>query len=140
MLKIKILGVGKTKEPWLENAIAIYLQRLKNQVQIEFVFVKDDLQLTAALAKEPAIVCLDSTGKLMTSEQFSSFTMKKLEEGGSRLTFVIGGAEGLPLEIKNIYPLISLSKLTFTHQMIRLMLIEQIYRAFEIIKGSPYHK
>ena len=65
---------------------------------------------------------------------------QQLEKGGARITFAIGGAEGFSEEVKKSYPLISLSPLTFTHQMTRLILIEQIYRATEILKGSKYHK
>ena len=79
---------------------------------------------------------------MCTSERFSEEMYKWLEEGGSRLTFVIGGAEGLPDEIKSNYGnrMLSLSTLTFTHQFARILLMEQIYRASEIKKGSGYHK
>lgn len=140
MYKLRILSVGKTKEDWLEIAIAEYLKRLQSSTVIEFVFVKNDEQLEALVEKEEAVVCLDSTGQMMTSEKFSSFLIKQLETNGSRLAFVIGGAEGLPPNLKKKYPLISFSPMTFTHQIIRLILVEQIYRAIEIDKGSRYHK
>ncbi|MBS4168886.1 23S rRNA (pseudouridine(1915)-N(3))-methyltransferase RlmH [Parachlamydia sp. AcF125] len=140
MLKIKILSVGKTKETWLNTAIEEYQKRLQGQVEMEWVWAKDDPQLMALVSREPLVVCLDPQGKMLSSEQFSSFLMRKLEEGGSRLTFVIGGAEGLPLFLKQNKEAISLSLLTFTHQIARVVLIEQIYRALEIAKGSRYHK
>ncbi len=81
MHKIKILTVGKTKEPWLEDAIAEYLKRLQKDVKIEFVLAKNNQQLISAVNKESLILCLDSSGEMMTSEGFSSFIMNKLEEG-----------------------------------------------------------
>lgn len=140
MIKLRIYSVGKTKEEWLELAIAEYLKRLTNQVSIEFVWSKNDQQLIDSVEKEEAVLCLDSKGHMMDSEKFSSFLMKEIEASGSRLAFVIGGPDGLPTALKKKYPLLSLSPMTFTHQIIRLILIEQIYRAFEIHKGSRYHK
>lgn len=139
MLKLKLISVGKTKEEWLDAAIDEYTKRLKPVMAIEFLWVKNDEQLIAAVEKESGVVCLDAAGKQMTSEQFASFIGKSFEDNGSRLTLVIGGAEGLPPKLKN-YPLISLSLMTMTHQIVRLVLMEQMYRAFEILKGSKYHK
>lgn len=140
MYRLRLYSINKTKESWLEEAIAEYLKRLQNQLSIEFIWCKSDEQLVALATKETAVICLDAQGQLFDSVQFSSFLMKKFEDGGARLAMVIGGAEGLPLSLKNTYPCISLSRLTFTHQVARLILIEQIYRAFEIAKGSQYHK
>lgn len=139
MHKIKILTVGKTKEDWLEDAMSEYLKRLKPVADIEFHMAKNDQQLQNWAEKENILVCLDAAGALMDSEGFSHFLLDHLQKGGSRLSFVIGGPEGLPECLKK-FPLISLSPMTFTHQMARLILIEQIYRAFEIAKGSQYHK
>ncbi|CDR33921.1 23S rRNA (pseudouridine(1915)-N(3))-methyltransferase RlmH [Criblamydia sequanensis] len=140
MLKIKILSIGKTKETWLEEALSLYFKRLESQVIIETEWLKNDDLLEKAVLKEKFAIALDSTGPSMKSEEFASFLKKGFEEGGSRIAFVIGGATGLPLCIKNKYPLLSLSSLTLTHQMVRLLLVEQIYRSFEIWKGSGYHK
>lgn len=140
MYRIRILSVGKTKEEWLEAAIAEYLKRLQQVATITFVWAKNDAQLLALAEKEENLICLDASGRMMDSVQFSSFLTKELEMRGARLTFVIGGAEGLPPSLKKEHPLISLSPMTFTHQMVRLLLIEQIYRAIEIDKGSHYHK
>ena len=140
MIKIKILSVGKTKETWLTDAIDEYLKRLTPVATIEFVWAKNDEQLISFIEQESDIVCLDAQGSLMTSEEFAGFLIKQLESHGSRLTLVIGGSDGLPGNIKAKYPLISLSRMTFTHQITRLVLIEQIYRAFEIWRGSKYHK
>jgi 23S rRNA (pseudouridine1915-N3)-methyltransferase len=140
MLKLKILSVGKTKEKWLEEAFQEYKKRLQPYLQIEICWAKDSEQLSEWCEKEPRLIALDPQGMLQTSEEFSAYLYHQWEKFGARLAIVIGGAEGLPKEIKNSYPLISLSKLTFTHQLTRLVLIEQVYRAIEINRGSPYHK
>lgn len=139
MLKIKILSIGKTKEKWLEDAINEYLKRLSPILSIEFLLFKTNAQLEFQAAKEHNLICLDIHGKMLNSEDFSQFLMESLELGGSRLTFVIGGAEGLPESLKK-HKLLSFSKMTFTHQICRLILVEQIYRALELQKGSKYHK
>ncbi len=139
MYKIRILSVGKTKESWLDEGVNEYLKRLKPIAQFEFIWTKTEEQLLDLSLKESNIICLDPAGPQFTSEQFSQFLISQLEEYGSRLSFIIGGPDGLSPLLKK-YPLISLSPMTFTHQMTRLLLIEQIYRGFEIAKGSRYHK
>lgn len=140
MYKLRIYSVGKTKEEWLESALAEYLKRLQQTAPIEFILAKNDEQLVSSVEKEEAVICLDPAGQMMDSEKFSSFLIKQLEANGSRLAFVIGGPEGLPVALKKKHPLLSFSPMTFTHQIIRLILVEQIYRAIEIDKGSRYHK
>lgn len=140
MYKLRILTIGKTKETWLEKALDEYTKRLSKILSIEFVWAKNNEHLLLLASKEPRLICLDSSGKMMESKTFSTFIIKKFEEGGSRLAIVIGGAEGLPMPLKEHHVLISLSPMTFTHQLVRLILIEQMYRAFEIDKGTQYHK
>ncbi|MBY0529476.1 MAG: 23S rRNA (pseudouridine(1915)-N(3))-methyltransferase RlmH [Rhabdochlamydiaceae bacterium] len=141
MYKIKIVTVGKTKETGLSEAIEEYTSRLKTSMTFEWIFVKDDEKLKQFLDKEASYLCLDPNGTLLTSEAFSIYIVNSLKELGSRLTLVIGGSDGIPFEIKaKARKLISLSPLTFTHQLTRLILIEQLYRALEIEKGSAYHK
>lgn len=140
MLKLKILSIGKTKEKWLDEAFNEYSKRLKPVLQIDCLWAKDNAQLIDWTTKEPGCIALDPGGSLFTSEEFSKFIAQQWEKEGARLTVVIGGADGLPPEIKKRAQLISLSPLTFTHQITRLILIEQIYRAIEIQKGSRYHK
>lgn len=139
MLKLTILSIGKTKEKWLEEACGEYFKRLKSSVLITYLWARNDAQLIEWAQKEGHYFCLDPAGSLLSSEEFADFLMHSWEKGGSKLAIVIGGAEGLPKELKQ-GPLISLSRLTFTHQITRLVLIEQIYRALEIQKGSRYHK
>lgn len=140
MITFTILSIGKTKECWLTLALEEYAKRLKGAATIETRFVKDNAQLQKALAKDARVIALDPQGALMDSARFSNYLMKQVEEAGARLTFVIGGPDGLPREVKEQCPLISLSPMTFTHQMTRLILTEQIYRAFEIARGSAYHR
>jgi 23S rRNA (pseudouridine1915-N3)-methyltransferase len=141
MYKIKVISVGKTKEAWLKDAIEEYVQRLKGIATIEWILTKTTEHLNENLKKESSFICLDLGGKALTSEEFSTFLIDELFKHGSRLTFVIGGAEGIPKEITaKAAGLLSFSRLTFTHQIVRLLLIEQIYRGFEIEKGSGYHK
>jgi 23S rRNA (pseudouridine1915-N3)-methyltransferase len=141
MIKIRVLTVGKVKESWLDEALEEYTQRLKPVLSLEWILLKTDEQLSQNIQKEPHYICLDPQGKAFSSEQFSKYLLKEIEQQGARLSFVIGGAEGLnPVIKKKAGGLISLSPLTFTHQLTRLILLEQLYRAFEIEKGSPYHK
>lgn len=140
MLKLKIISIGKTKEEWLHEAIEEYVKRLSPLLKIEFTWAKNNNHLMELLADEPVVICLDAAGKMFNSEQFSEYLHKQFVKAKSRLVMAIGGAEGLPEEIKNAFPCISLSPMTMTHQIVRLVLVEQIYRAFEIAKGTKYHK
>ncbi|MBX7066008.1 MAG: 23S rRNA (pseudouridine(1915)-N(3))-methyltransferase RlmH [Parachlamydiales bacterium] len=136
MVKVKVFSIGKSKEEWLNLALAEYEKRLTHKMSIDWIFVKDDNALIEAAGKEPCIA-LDPHGELLSSEILS----EKIGKWGSKLTFIIGGADGIPETIlKNARFIWSLSPLTFTHQMTRLILIEQLYRATEIEKGSSYHR
>lgn len=137
-MKIAILTVGKSKEVWIEEGFADYQMRLP--FPLSLVLAKDDAQLITLAKKERLSVGLDPGGKVLSSPEFADKLYQWLEQGGARLTFVIGGPDGLPEELKRTLPLISLSAMTFTHQMARLILAEQIYRAAEIRRGSPYHR
>lgn len=141
MIKIKIYSVGKTKEDWLQNALNLYEARLKSSLSFEWILAKTDEQLKQFLEKEPNFICLDPNGKQYSSDEFSVFLIKSILKARSRLSFIIGGAEGIPISVKTqATALLSLSQMTFTHQITRLILVEQIYRAFEIEKRSAYHK
>lgn len=133
MLRIKIIYIGKTKESWLQDALAEYEKRVSSDITLEWLLVKNDKELEAVLGKEPTYTTLDPTGASYTSEAFSTFLHSKTPH-----TFVIGGPEGIPHHLKRNS--LSFSTMTFTHQMIRLLLLEQIYRAVQIHKNSPYHK
>ena len=136
MFKVKVLTIGKCKEKWLSEALAEYEKRLQGKLAIEWRLAKDDPQLIE-WANQEAFIALDPKGELLTSEAWS----EKMIALGLRLTFVIGGAEGLPPTLlRQARFRWSLSPLTFTHQITRLILVEQLYRATEIERGSQYHK
>ena len=150
-VNIRIVGRKAGSEKWLEEACLMYETRLRPyNLEVETTWHKDNEALIRGVetdrSKGHSVVLLDPLGKVRSSEQLSEDIYKWLHQGGSRLSFVIGGAEGLPVELKEglhgASPpnQLSLSALTFTHQFARLLLMEQIYRASEIRKGSGYHK
>jgi 23S rRNA (pseudouridine1915-N3)-methyltransferase len=137
MIKVHIHTIGKVKETWLTNALSEYEKRLQGRVQIKWLLAATNGELIKQTLLEPYLIALDVQGPLLSSEALS----QKLTQAGSRLSFVIGGADGIPPEIqKHAKWSWSLSPLTFTHQMTRLILLEQLYRAYEIERKSPYHK
>ena len=141
--RVKVVSVGKTKEAWLQEAIGEYTKRLRgSQIDVSCMWVRDDNALCAQAEGPHPCVLLDEGGDLLTSTQFSRFLFDTLERGGSRATFIIGAADGLPPALLDNpkHRRVSLSRMTFTHQMARLVLIEQIYRAAEIRRGSNYHR
>ncbi len=141
MFKIKIITVGKTKEKWLQLALAEYEKRLSSRLLLEWVFAKDDQDLASRLGKEENFFCLDPQGELVTSIAFSNRIFELFEKNKCKLTFLIGGPSGLdPLIKKRSRFLLSLSPLTLTHQITRLVFLEQLFRSFEIKAHSPYHK
>ena len=146
-VKIRMVGRKSGGEKWLESAYSTYDTRLKStNLKVTTQYHKNDAELIknveADESKAHTIVLLDPLGNMSTSEKFSDNMYKWLEDGGSRLTFVIGAADGLPPELKNgkRKNLLSIGMMTFTHQFARVLLMEQIYRASEIRKGSGYHK
>ena len=112
MYNIKIITVGKIKEKWLDIALADYQKRLSNSISLEWILTKTDDQLMKLLTKEKFYVCLDMRGKQLSSEEFSISLFNILERNKLNLTFVIGGAEGIPEKITSNAGLsISLSKI-----------------------------
>lgn len=138
MFKVKILTQGKTKEPWLLQALQEYEKRLTGILTIEWVLVSSPQELTQKALKEPLLIALDLKGAMLSSEDWSQALFSSWS---ARPTFVIGGADGLePAVLKHATKKISLSPLMLTHQMVRLIVVEQLYRAIQIEKGSQYHK
>ena len=154
-MRITLLVVGKTTDPRLQSLIEDYQQRLKHYIPFEFVVVPDiknakTLSLEQLKSAEgqailsfltPAmdVLLLDEHGREFRSIEYADFLQKKMGSGRD-LTLVIGGAYGFSKEVYNrANGKISLSQMTFSHQMIRLMAIEQIYRAMTILRGEPYH-
>ncbi len=134
MFKVKIYTIGKCKEPWLQEALAEYEKRLVHKMDIEWILAKNNADLLEKLPQDA--IALDVQGQLLDSPTLA----KKLLQT-ARLHFLIGGAEGIPKELlaKSAWRW-SLSPLTFTHQMTRLLLLEQLYRCLEIDAGTAYHK
>lgn len=154
-MKIKIVCPGKIKEKWLSEGIAEYVKRLSKYAQLSIVEVPDspdsfpvakalEAEGKAILSKirsDEYVWVMDLHGKLLTSEELSENLMEGLERGGANLTCVIGGSNGLAPEVTARADLrICLGKVTLTHQMTRLILLEQLYRAFKIAGNEKYHK
>ncbi|MDD3931527.1 MAG: 23S rRNA (pseudouridine(1915)-N(3))-methyltransferase RlmH [Eubacteriales bacterium] len=154
-LKLVVLSPGKVKEPWLVAGLEEYVKRLGRYCRVQIKIVADepdsipmDLilrregeRLLKQIQPQDFVVALDLKGLAKSSEQFASKMMTWFEKGGSQIVFVIGGANGLDSSVlTRANEHLSLSKLTWTHQMSRLLLLEQCYRAFRIINGEPYHK
>jgi 23S rRNA (pseudouridine1915-N3)-methyltransferase len=149
-INIHIRGKERGGESWTDEGCNEYEKRLKtNNIDITTSFHKTDELLVSAVEHlindASPVVFLKIKGKNYSSEEFSEFCYNQLVEGGSKMSFVIGGAEGLPVSLLNKkesqrIQYVSLSELTLTHHMARLFLIEQIYRASEIHKGTKYHK
>ncbi len=154
-MRLHIVAAGKIKEKWLADGISEYIKRLSRYCDVDITEVADSpdqLPRETALAKEGEkllaqikegsyVLLLDLAGKMYSSEEFSRELIKAFDKGGAELTFVIGGSNGLaPEVIARADQRICLSPMTFTHQMTRLVLLEQCYRGFKIDRGEPYHK
>lgn len=159
-MKIKIVTVGKLKEKYLKDGIAEYSKRLSRFANLEMIELADEktpdrasdsenqkileLEGTRILSKigdRDFVIVLAIEGKTLSSEEFSKQLEQAPINGFSTLTFVIGGSLGLSSQVKKRANLsISFGRLTLPHQLMRLVLVEQIYRAFTIQQGSPYHK
>ena len=158
-MKIKIYCIGTIKEQYLKDGINEYLKRISAYSNIEIMEVADSKvkdnpnqsdidkakneegDRVLKLVKNDYLIGLDMNKQEYKSEEFAGFLEKKLVEGGSNISFVIGGSYGLSDTLKNrCNTSISLSKMTFLHQMTRLILLEQIYRAFKILNNETYHK
>ncbi len=146
-MKINIVAVGKLKENFLTGGATEYLKRLRPFVKIEVVEIPEcktvDEEAKKILTRVPAdskLFVLDVFGEEMTSENFAKKIADMTLDGVSNFTFAIGGAFGLGEDLRKAADFkLSLSKMTFTHQMTRVILLEQIYRAFKINRGEPYH-
>ena len=155
-MKIKLLAIGKTDDKNLQILIQNYEKRLKHYIKFELEIIPDlknvkNLSESEQKEKEGALilkrinptdqlVLLDEKGAMNTSKEFSKFMQKKMNSGIKQMVLVIGGPYGFSEAVyKKSQGKISLSKMTFSHQMIRLFVVEQIYRAFTILRNEPYH-
>ena len=159
-MKITILAVGKLKEKYWKQAIAEYEKRLGAYSKIEMIEVPDEKapetmsdkeieqvkekegqRLLAKIKPQATVITLEIQGKMLSSEGLAKELQQRMTQGQSDFVFIIGGSNGLHQDVLNRsnYAL-SFSKMTFPHQMMRVVLIEQVYRAFKIMRGEAYHK
>ena len=155
-MKITLITVGKTESAYLKEGIEQYVKRLKHYTKLLIIEI-DELKNTKSLTTEQQktkeaelilkkfaptdhVILLDENGSTLTSTQFAAYIDKKALSSVSNLVFLIGGSYGFDNSIyTRANDKISLSSMTFSHQMVRLFFVEQLYRAFTIIKGEPYH-
>ncbi len=155
-MNILLIVVGKNSEPWIEQGFNVYANRLKHYINFEINTIpvlknaknlsfdmqnkKEGELILNNLAPTDIVVLLDEHGKQYSSIEFSDFLMQKMNSGIKKLVFVIGGPFGFSEEVyKRADGKLSLSKMTFSHQMVRVFFAEQLYRALTIIKGEKYH-
>jgi 23S rRNA (pseudouridine1915-N3)-methyltransferase len=154
-MKVDVWAIGKTSEPYLETGISIYEKRLKNYLPFQLT-VLPNARVKAAessiirqeeakivlskLQTDDYLVLLDERGRSFTSAELAKWIEQRLSASDRRLIFLVGGAFGFAPEIyQRANAQWSLSALTFSHQMVRLFLLEQIYRAMTILRNEPYH-
>jgi 23S rRNA (pseudouridine1915-N3)-methyltransferase len=155
-MNIKLLAIGKTDDKNLESLIGIYTKRLIHYVKFELEIIpdiknvknlseneqklKEGQLILSKLNPTDQLILLDENGKEFNSVGFSDFLQRKMNSGIKTLVFVIGGPYGFSEEVyTKASGKLSLSQMTFSHQMIRLFVVEQIYRAFTILNNEPYH-
>ncbi|MBU2902436.1 23S rRNA (pseudouridine(1915)-N(3))-methyltransferase RlmH [Maribacter dokdonensis] len=155
-MTIKLLAIGKTDSGQLQELIEVYEKRLQHYVNFEIDIIPDlkktknlseDQQkekegelILKKLAPTDVLVLFDEKGKQFSSVEFSQYLQKKMNSGIKQLVFLIGGPYGFSNDVyAKASNKISLSKMTFSHQMVRLFITEQVYRAFTILKNEPYH-
>lgn len=150
---IKLITVGTIKEKYLKDAIDEYTKRIKKYTNIELIEVKDEglveeskailleaEKIKKHLSPRDYIITMEIEGKQLTSEEFSE-KLNQIQIENSNIVFIIGGSYGLSDEIKQMSKLhLSFSKMTFPHQLFRVLLLEQIYRCYKIINNESYHK
>lgn len=155
-MKITLLTVGKTDRDWVRQGLDIYVLRLKHYIPFSMVEIPE-LKNVSALSKDQIkakegelilknirptddLILLDEHGKEYTSVELAKVIQEKISYTGKDMVFVIGGAYGFSPEVySRANSKISLSRMTFSHQMVRAIFAEQLYRAFTIMKGEPYH-
>jgi 23S rRNA (pseudouridine1915-N3)-methyltransferase len=152
-LRVRVLWVGKTQQEWVRDGIGEYAARIRRYAPLEVIEVREEKgaaaeamrsrecdRLKKSLSKNAKIFLLDEKGESMTSPGFASFIAGLRDTGTAEIAFAIGGAFGFSERFRaEADRIISLSSMTFTHQMVRIFLLEQIYRGFTIINGEPYH-
>lgn len=144
-MKIKIAWIGKTKDSAIRALTEEYLKRISRYASIEGVSIRDEADLLAKFCAstktaKSTLVLMDSRGKEYSSEQFAKFLGDYQDRNPLPLVLAIGGADGFGAEARGAaQSMISIGKMTLTHELARVVLLEQVYRAFTILKGHPYH-
>jgi 23S rRNA (pseudouridine1915-N3)-methyltransferase len=149
-MKIKIVWIGKSKEPAFTALTGEYLERIARYVPIEGIVARDEADLLGKFAPagrsgsksalKSTLLLMDSRGREFSSEQFARFLGDYQDRSSLPLVFAIGGADGFSADAHSrANQVISLGKMTLAHELSRVVLLEQIYRAFTILKGHPYH-
>ena len=145
-VKIKIAWIGKTREPACAALTEEYLKRISRYAEVEGISLRSEADLLEKFGQNQkggtkcSVVLMDSRGKEFTSEQFAKFLGDYQERNPLPLVFAIGGADGFTSETRvAAQSMISLGKMTLAHELARIVLLEQLYRAFTILKGHPYH-
>ena len=142
-MKIKIVAVGRLKEYYLRAAEAEYLKRLRPYGSVAIEEVKDEAALLRAVAPGALLVALDERGDLVTSEELARGIIGAEEQrgGGRDLVLAIGGADGHSDEVRRrAGRMIAFGRVTIAHRLVRVMVLEQVYRAYTILRGHPYHR
>jgi 23S rRNA (pseudouridine1915-N3)-methyltransferase len=142
-VKLTIAWIGKTKNPAIQSLTDEYLKRLRQFAEAEGVALKDEatlLKLFDGRGARPKFVRLDSRGKQLSSEELAGFLREHLDRNPAPLVFAIGPADGFSDELCRKADLVlSMGRMTLAHELARVVLLEQVYRAFTILKGHPYH-
>ncbi|RKQ32935.1 23S rRNA (pseudouridine(1915)-N(3))-methyltransferase RlmH [Oceanobacillus halophilus] len=159
-MNISIVSVGKLKEKYLKQGIQEYLKRLSAYAKVEIKEVADEkapenmseaemqevkrkegVRILSHISQDTYVITLEINGKMLSSEQLAAKLDELATYGKSKIAFVIGGSLGISDEVQKRSDMaISFSKMTFPHQLMRLILLEQVYRGFKINRGEPYHK
>ncbi len=142
-MRVRIAWVGKTKESAIQSLTSEYLKRIGRYVPTESHEFKSEqavLEFVAGERTRPFFVLLDSRGKQLSSEELADFLRNHQDRGTQTMLFVIGPADGFNEEVRRSASfLLSMGRMTLAHELARVVLLEQIYRAFTILKGHPYH-
>ena len=140
-MKLRIGWIGKTKEPAIQTLTDDYLKQLSHYAHAQGIAMKDESALLKLRGRQAStLVLLDTRGKQLSSEEFAQFLANHQDRNPSPLMFAVGPANGFTAETRQeANLLLSLGKMTLAHELARVVLLEQLYRAFTILKGHPYH-
>ena len=139
-MKVKVLFSGKTTDPWIRQGIDVYVDRIRHYVPFELVEPRDETQILYSLRSRDHLVLLDERGAFFSSVDWARKLEQKAAHLPKDLVFAIGGPYGFPQDVlARADERLSLSPMTFSHQLVRLVFLEQLYRAFTIIRGEHYH-